>query len=249
LAEVELHGYTHMHPETELWAKAEDRYEGYPKTFWYRELSKATQNTLAARTNDKHPLALGIRAFQEYFGIHPTTLVCPGDMWSADIPQRALDLNFQLLASYYLAIRNDDRFCWTTHVCAPYLDKPEDKWFDAALPVVGYFHDRELALEGVAWMSKWLDSWQAAGAKQFMDFSQLAAALSCQFRLEQTDGSIHLLVANKENLQIVRPLAVNIYVPKGKLSSEIKVVFKGQEFNLSIESKGNNSGSIILPLS
>ena len=155
-----------MHPDTEAWAKAPDRYATAPATSWYRELGQAAQATIAARPPEHHPLALGIAAFQQFFAVHPTTLICPGDQWTLDVPERALDLGLQMVGSYYLAIRDGDRFCWTQHVCAPYLDKPDAAWFDAGLPVVGYFHDYELALEGVPWMSRWLDQWQVAGAKK-----------------------------------------------------------------------------------
>ena len=66
-----------------------------------------------------------------------------------------------------------DRFCWSQHICAPYLDEPEAAWFGAGRPVVGYFHDRELAPEGVEWMRRWLDWWQNAGAQRLMDFREL----------------------------------------------------------------------------
>ena len=52
LGDVELHGYTHMHPDSASWAKAPDRYEA---TSWYRELGKAAQETIASRSLDKHP--------------------------------------------------------------------------------------------------------------------------------------------------------------------------------------------------
>jgi hypothetical protein len=165
LGDVELHGYTHIHPDTEAWARAPDRYEGGPALSWYRELGTAAHATLAARPLEQHPLALGVAALQHYFHVCPTTLVCPGDQWTPEVPERALDLGLQLVGSYYLAMRQGDRFCWTQHVCAPYLNEPNPAWFDAGLPVVGYFHDRELALEGVDWISRWLDHWQAAGPR------------------------------------------------------------------------------------
>ncbi len=62
-------------------------------------------------------------------------------------------------------------------MCArPYLSEPGSDWFNAGLPVVGYFHDRDPVLEGAGWIGRWLDSWRDAGARTFMDLRQLAAA-------------------------------------------------------------------------
>src|SRR5262249_27631542 len=159
------------------------RYDGSPATSWYRELGRAAQAILAARPPEQHPLALGMAALRHYFNVTPTTLICPGDLWTPNVPEHALDLGLQMMSSYYLAIRDGGRFCWTQHVCAPYLDRPEAAWFDGGLPIVGCFHDYDLALEGVHWMSQWLDRWQEAGARKFMDFRELAGAIGRRLSL------------------------------------------------------------------
>src|SRR5205823_3751794 len=140
------------------WAQAPDRYE---EGSWYRELGRPAAATLAAVPAAEHPLALASAALQHHFGVRPTTLICPGDQWTDAALERALDLGLDLVSSYYLALRDRDRFCWCTHVCAPYLDGPDGTWFAAGLPVVGYFHDREPALEGISWIGNWLNRWQA----------------------------------------------------------------------------------------
>jgi hypothetical protein len=249
LGDVELHGYTHMHPDTKAWAKAPDRYETAPATSWYRELGKAAQATIAARPLERHPLALGIAAFQQFFAVHPTTLICPGDQWTLDIPERALDLGLQLVSSYYLAIRDGDRFCWTQHVCAPYLDKPDAAWFDAGLPVVGYFHDYELALEGVPWMSRWLDQWQAAGAKKLMDFRELAAAIGRRLHLEEHDGALRLQVESEGAPALVRPLAVALHVPGKRLPEYVSVSLNNRVLSLPVYSLSNGLGRVLLSCS
>jgi hypothetical protein len=175
LAEVELHGHTHMHPDTAAWAAAADRYDG---TDWFRELGRTHVAAIAARPAARHPLRLGYDALVQCFGVKPTTLICPGDQWTDAALETALDLGLDLVGSYYLALRHGDRFCWAQHVCAPYLDKPEAHWFDSGLPVVGYFHDREPALEGVKWLDRWLDRWRRAGARRMIDFREFAAAVT-----------------------------------------------------------------------
>lgn len=244
LGDVELHGYTHMHPDSNSWAKAADRYE---TEGWYRELGKTAQAVIAARPPDQHPLALGISALHRYFDVQPTTLICPGDQWTDDVLERALELGLHLVSSYYLALRDGERFCWTTHVCAPYLDKPDPAWFDAGLPVVGYFHDREPALEGVRWISKWLDGWRNAGAQRIIDFRELAAAVSRRLRLEESNGGLRLRVTNVGGPQLLRPLPILIHLPKGRLPPRVSVSLDGNDLSLKVHQLSRSLGRLILP--
>ena len=174
-AGVEIHGHTHLHPDHDAWAAAPDRYENMA---WFRELGPAASQALALRDELTHPLVLGYKAIEEWFGRAPTTLVCPGEEWTNEALEVALDLGLSLVGSYYLAMRHDDRFCWTTHVCSPYLDEADAGWFDSPLPVIGYMHDRDLALNGVGWLVDNLAAWERAGATRFIDYGQLASLLA-----------------------------------------------------------------------
>jgi hypothetical protein len=53
----------------------------------------------------------------------------------------------------------------------------DSSWFDAELPVVGYFHDRDIAIHGPDWLAKNLDAWVRRGACRFIDYRQLAGLL------------------------------------------------------------------------
>src|SRR5262249_4590135 len=110
LADVELHGYTHMHADPAAWAKAPDRFE---TKSWYRELGRAAEKIISALPPDQRPLALGMEAIRRYFSVVPTTAIFPGDDFINATVERALDLGLRLVSSYYLALRDRDRFCWT----------------------------------------------------------------------------------------------------------------------------------------
>jgi hypothetical protein len=173
--EVELHGYTHMHPDRARWVLAPDRYED---TRWYREFGAEAARHYVDLPLEQHPLHIGMRQIERWFGTRPTTLIFPGDQWTESSMEFALDLGLELVSSYYLALRHGDRFCWAIHACAPYLDLARPEWFDAGLPVVGYFHDRDLATAGTSWMREWLDQWTASGARNLIDFRTLTNALA-----------------------------------------------------------------------
>jgi hypothetical protein len=243
LGDVELHGYTHIHPDSVAWANAPDRYEAIS---WYRELGQAAERTMAVLPPEKHPLSLGMAAFQEYFGIRPTTLICPGDEWTNRALVRALDLGLSLVSSYYLALRHEDRFCWAQHVCAPYLDEPDAAWFDSGLPVVGYFHDRDVSLYGVAWQTKWLDTWQAAGAKRLLDFRQLAGAVGHRLDVEERNGELRVFITRQNAPAVVRDLRLAFHSPNGQLPVRLLVSIDGQERYLPVE-QFEDFGRIIVP--
>ena len=183
---VELHGFTHVHPGYEEWAAAPDRYENVD---WYRELGPRASAALARLAPGDHPLERGFSAIERWFGSPPTTLVCPGEEWTDETLEVALDTGLSLVGSYYLALRHDDRFCWSTHVCSPYLDEPDARWFDSGLPVVGYMHDRDLVVNGVGWLDEWLSAWESKGATRFADYAWLAAALSTPVEVDGVGGA------------------------------------------------------------
>lgn len=200
VAEVELHGFTHVHPDRVRWARDELRYE---LADWYRELH-VTQPGVDS-------LSIGLKSFEQQWGSRPTTVIPPGDAWSTEAMQRALDLGFELFASYYLAIRDDRRWWWSQHVCSPYLDLADSSWFAAGLPVVGYFHERDLALYGVQWFADRLIEWEAAGARAFIDYRRLSAMLACRPAVERADGQQILRLRRPDGApRCAVPVGVNL---------------------------------------
>jgi hypothetical protein len=191
LGDVELHGHTHVHPDVPAWLAAGDRYD---RIGWYREFGLEAATTIAGRGAGEHPLELGLAALARIFGVRPTTFVPPGDRFHDDDVETALRLGFAFVESYYLALRDRDcvrgrdRYLWCQHVCAPYLDLASPDWLRAGLPVVGYFHDRDLALDGVEWLRRHLDAWADAGVERMLDFRELAAALALELDVRDDGG-------------------------------------------------------------
>jgi hypothetical protein len=244
LGDVELHGYTHLHPDTAAWAAAPDRYEAIS---WYRELGHAASAAIAARSAAQHPLALGLAAIRRHFGVVPSTLICPGDQWTEPVIERALDLGLHAVSCYHLAFRHEERFCWTSHIRAPYLNRPDAALFEAGLPVVGYFHDRELALEGIDWLGRWLDQWQSAGARRLIDFRELVAALGCRLRIEADGRGLRLTVTSTGAPDQVRPIPVNVRLPEGRPASRVMATIDGRHSILEIRPLGEALGRVSLP--
>jgi hypothetical protein len=170
LIDIAMHGYTHMNPDRQAWVAAPDRYQNLR---WFREFGEDSPGCAAA----EHPLALGMKAIQTFFGESPSTIIFPGETFTDTALETALDLGIKLIGSYYLGIRYRGRFCWVQHVCAPYLDQAESSWFDSGLPVVGYFHDRDIAEHGISWLASCLAAWVDAGATRYIAYRDRAGVV------------------------------------------------------------------------
>lgn len=247
LAGVELHGYTHMHPDAEAWARAPDR---YTEVAWYRELGARARAALAAAPPGRHPLELGAAALERHFGAPPVALVCPGDEWTDEVIERALDLGIELVASYYLGLRDGRRLCWSQHVCAPYLDEADAAWLASELPTVGYFHDRDLALSGPAWLDSSLAAWEAAGVRRFLDLRELAAALRLRLSARQlAPAALALRTGGDAPARLVRPVPVRLRSGSGRLPRSISAEHGGVELELAVEELAPSVGRVVLPAS
>ncbi len=124
------------------------------------------------------PISVGANVLQHHFEARPSTLTFPGQAGSDRATELALDAGFDLVATETLAIRHKDRFCWSAHVTSPGLEFPDPHLLETGLPVVATLHDRDIVLNGVEWLGRWLDEWVAAGARRVIDFGELARLLA-----------------------------------------------------------------------
>jgi hypothetical protein len=216
--DVELHGYTHMSPDLDGWAKAADRYDAVG---WYRELGRSALPYLSKLRIEDHPLAIGLRTLDRCFGVRPSTLICPGDEWTNDALEVALSLGVQAVSSYYFALRYRDRFCWNQYICAPYLNEPDAAWFDSGQPIVGYFHDAEPSLYGSGWLAKWLDAWSSAGARRFVTLRELALAHSLRLRVTHGTKGCVMDVRGDNSPMPGISIPVKIRVPGATVPSQV----------------------------
>jgi hypothetical protein len=206
---------------------------------WFREFGGPPAAAITERESGEHPLELGLAALERIFGARPTTFVPPGDQFHDADVETALGLGFSFVESYYLALRDRDRFLWCQHVCAPYLDLAAPEWLTAGLPVVGYFHDNDLSPDGAGWMRDRLDEWTAAGVERMIDFRELAGALGLELEPIERGGRPLLSVTTREGEPApVRPVPVRL---DGWDGPELDVLLDGRELTLPIERRGGEA--------
>jgi hypothetical protein len=98
-------------------------------------------------------------------------------------------------------------------------------------------------------MSRWLDQWQAAGAKKLMDFRELAAAIGRRLYLEERDGALRLKVESEGAPALVRPLPVALHMPGKRLPAYVSVLLNNRVLSLPVYSLGDGLGRVLLPCS
>lgn len=245
IADVELHGFTHICADINAWLTASDRYSNRS---WFRDFNEASRPYLKSIGVEQHPLRLALDTIDAYFHTRPTCLICPGDQWNNDVLKTALALQLKLVSSYYLAIRHSNRFAWSTHICVPYLNEPAERWFVSGMPVVGYFHDYEPAKFGIQWVASCLDAWSAAGARRFIDFREASAALGAQFRLENSDGRLTLHFSQEaEANSWPRPLPMKIRIDRGSLPDTVLLKTSREQHRIQVQRETEREGRILVP--
>jgi hypothetical protein len=196
VAELECHGYTHLHPDTRRWAAAEDRYSNVG---WYREFAPPVDD---AEPDVAEQTAI-MRAWQEACG-PGTALVAPGEAWGANTIQAARACGFELMSSWGLCRLQLDVPTWTHLVESPYLDEPAGDAFAAGVPVVGYWHDRDMAVYGPEWAPRWLEAWRDGGATRAWSFSRLARAYASPIDAALVNGEVVVRAAPADGVLIDR---------------------------------------------
>jgi hypothetical protein len=182
LADLECHGFTHVHPDTAAWAAAPDRHEA-PE--WYREMWPPRQT----HEPSVDAQARIIAAWQSACG-PGTTLVAPGEAWGLNTIAAARRQGLRLFTSWGLCRLDLPVPTWSVGVGSPYLDQADPSWLAAGLPAVGYWHDRDMAVHGPEWVDHNLGAWRDCGATRCWAFSDLLRAYQPSVDAALVDGRV-----------------------------------------------------------
>ena len=218
LAEAELHGHTHIHPDKESWLNAVDRFENKK---WFREFGKSAGAYISSLEEEKHPLIEGIEAFEKSFHSLPSTLIFPGEEFTRNVLEKVVKSRVNLVSSYYLGMRIGNKLCWNQHVCSPYLDLANPRWFEHELPVVGYFHDFDILNHGIQWFTQQLENWQRAGAKYFIDFRELSSVLDYTISVNEAASQYQLNLHSESHPPFIKPVRAGFHIPAKNFTSKI----------------------------
>ena len=232
LIDVAVHGYTHIFPNYRRWLAAPDCYDS---NHWYREFGADAIDYIDRRVKNgsNHPLEKAVDSITKYFNVPTITLINPGEKFTNSIQKKALDLGFKLISSYYTALRVEGKFCWTQHVCAPYLDRAATRWFDAEFPVIGYFHDFDISRFGSRWLDNNLQEWKKAGALCFFDFTTFRALLDLKFHLKREEGHYVLEIKNEQDIELKNPVKIGMKFTSGESVKHVTLRCKQEDVDIT----------------
>lgn len=197
VADLECHGFTHIDPDREAWAVAQDR---FTSEAWYRELwppRHAEEPSVEAQAGI-------LDAWKEACG-PGTTLVAPGEAWGLNTLAAARRAGFSLFNSWSVCRLDRPTATWVHGIGSPYLDQPEPDHLADGLPAVAYWHDRDMALGGPRWAPDNLERWRDCGARRAWSFSDLARAWSTPIDAALVDGQVVVRSAPAVPLLVERP--------------------------------------------
>jgi hypothetical protein len=195
LADLECHGFTHMHPDTDAWLADPDRHDDVG---WYRELwppHESEEPSVEAQADR-------LRQWQTAVGASGSALVAPGEEWGLNTLAAAREAGFRLFNSWGLCFLDRPVPTWTTGIGSPYLDQADG--FTDCLPQIGYWHDRDMAVHGPDWVGEQLDRWRDCGARSALSFADLATAYA-PIDAALVDGEVVIAAAPDVPLRVVRP--------------------------------------------
>ena len=237
LAEVELHGYTHIHPDKQSWLNAGDRFEN---KMWFREFGKSAVSYISSQSDENHPLFQGIKAFQKSFHSPPSTLIFPGEEFTGNVLEKVAKSGINLVSSYYLGMRIGRQICWNQYVCSPYLDLANPSWFEQELPVVGYFHDFDILNQGIQWFTQQLEKWQQAGAKYFIDFRELSSILDYSISISEDASQYQLTLHSESHPPFIKPLRAGFHIPAINFTSKILLGNNREAYTINCTGRKSN---------
>jgi hypothetical protein len=243
LCTVEMHGYTHVHPELERWARAPTRHE---KLGWYRELGPEVASTVRRWPPSAHPIARGLELFERHFGEPPALLVCPGNACGPESLERAAAFGLEAVAADGLAVRRGESFAWLRGVESGPPDSPAARALATQTPAVACFHDRDLALQGIGWLRDVLARWRSAGADRFIDLRELISALGLRLVLDRDPDGWRLEVARERGPMLRRSFPALVRAPE-RLHAEIRATTPLGRLQLPAEPVADDVSRVLLP--
>ena len=182
VADLECHGYTHLHPDTTAWAAAPDRFDS---DSWYREMWPPLDPVEPAVESQEAIIA----AWQAACGAG-TTLVAPGEAWGPNTVQAARHRGLELFNSWGVCRLQLAVPTWSAGISSYDLCAAPTGAFADGLPQVAYWHDRDLALEGPTWFAEQLGAWRDVGATRGWAFADLARAYRVPIDAALVDGDV-----------------------------------------------------------
>jgi hypothetical protein len=180
IIDIESHAHTHMSLHVQRWLQAPDKYSN---KVWYRELYDLIDERDLHDEETKAALKHSAEKITAWFGKAPTSLVPPGHKLSQNTFRIAGAMGFRLLAMNTVFVLQNGAYAEAAQIHNPDLAawaKFDTSLISAGFPAIGYFHDRDVVLNGTNWLRDCLAGWRERGVRRFITFRELAGLLTAR---------------------------------------------------------------------
>ena len=230
--EIEAHGLTHVDPDTDQWLAAKDRYDNMG---WYHEFRHVCENRDIGDAELSHILNESAKKIEECFGVFPTAVTPSGHEQSENTDIIAHAEGYKLFSSEYHSIKKNGLVIRNEKIKSIFLEAmlPDSSFAAAGYPIVGVFHDYDIAVNGLGWLEETIDQCRKSGINRFMTLKELSGYLCAALSVCLYNNTLHLEVdisgtgdvSNKHESRFFshKPMSIEITLPKGRKLESIEV--------------------------
>jgi len=223
--DIESHGLTHLDTRTEAWLTAEDRYTNW---CWWHEFRHVLDNRDCTTVEQQYVLRNSVRLIEDFFSISPSAVTPSGHEQSVNSEQIAHDCGFKLFSSEYTSVKKNNLVVRNDKLQSVFLASvvPDPAYSHAGYPIIGVFHDNEIATLGTSWLEQTLNDWAKIGYDRFITLRELAGYLCASIAACSMHDSLSITIdisraGNVRNTPgsayfSQHQMAIDITLPKGK---------------------------------
>lgn len=177
LVDVHSHGLTHLVPDYEAWAAADDR---RTDARWYAEFFNTKTDRPVDADAQRHALVSSKRAIENLFNAAVATITPAGHKHDSTCDILAHHAGYKLFSADYTGIDKKGILFrnWKIPSVFVFFKDPSSSVAKAGYPVIGVVHDYEIKGK-VDHLCRIIDRWAEAGVKRFISMNDLAASLCC----------------------------------------------------------------------
>jgi len=230
--DIESHGLTHLDTKIEDWLEAEDRYSNW---CWWHEFRHVIDNRDCTVKEQQYVLQDSAKLIERFFSISPSAVTPSGHEQSKNSEQLAHGVEYKLFSSEYNSFQQNDLILRNDKITSIFLDStpPNSSYVNAGYPVVGVFHDYEIAHKGIDWFEGIIRDWKKKGIQQFITLRELAGCLCSSFEACFEDKELRISVdisktsgvSNKpeSRYHCKHKMIIDITIPKGETLHSVMV--------------------------
>lgn len=224
----ELHGFTHITPNIELWLNSKDRYS---EVKWYREFLQTETTPVQQRKPKVQEKLLndGKIYFNKAFQKNPSVFIPPGHKISYDTRDLIAKQGMSMMSDSSITLLKNKQMFRSRLIATQAIDSKEKNiTLELGYPIILLLHDRDIAIQNKNWLENNLNYWKKLGIKKYISLKELSFLLSYTPKITTDLKNKVLYLDYPKNNSEKRKVDFQLKVPKNfeitKHPNHVKVV-------------------------